>query len=138
MKTNRESSAINPSLQSFVKGINVETPRPTKNAVIYTRVSSKEQADTNTRLDSQKKYCEEYCQKHGYSIKSYFGGAYESAKEDGRKEFKRILEYVKKHKNMDTILVYSYDRFSSSRANTACLSQELQKIGVKVNAVSQQ
>lgn len=129
---------INPKLQSFVKGSTILDLRTGKNCVIYTRVSSKEQADSNTSLTSQKRYCEEYCQKHGYSIKSYFGGTYESAKGDERKEFKRMLEYVKKNKNIDTILVYSYDRFSRSGANAAYLSRELQKTGVKVNAVSQQ
>jgi DNA invertase Pin-like site-specific DNA recombinase len=45
---------------------------------------------------------------------------------------------VRKNKNIDTILVYSYDRFSRSGTNAAYLSQELQKAGVKVNEVSQQ
>ena len=43
-----------------------------------------------------------------------------------------MLEYVRKNKNIDTILVYSYDRFSRSGTNAAYLSQELQKTGVKV------
>lgn len=129
---------INPALKSFTKGSKALELRSGKNCVIYTRVSSKEQADNNTSLTSQKRYCEEYCQKHGYAIKSYFGGTYESAKGDERKEFRRMLEYVRKNKNIDTILVYSYDRFSRSGANAAYLSQELQKTGVKVNAVSQQ
>ena len=129
---------LNTSLQQFVKQSTAIPLRSTKNCVIYTRVSSKEQADNNTSLASQKRYCEEYCQKHGYAIKSYFGGTYESAKGDERKEFKKMLEYVRKNKNIDTILVYSYDRFSRSGTNAAYLSQELQKTGVKVNAVSQQ
>jgi site-specific DNA recombinase len=129
---------IDKLFQNFIKGSRVSVLRTDKNCVIYTRVSSKEQADNNTSLASQKRYCEEYCQKHGYSTEAYFGGTYESAKGDERKEFKRMLEYVRKNKNIDTILVYSYDRFSRSGANAAFLSQELQKIGVKVNAVSQQ
>src|SRR5882724_781107 len=132
------SGKINPTLQNFVKTSTDIPVRSTKNCVIYTRVSSKEQADNNTSLASQKRYCEEYCQKNGYSIKSYFGGTYESAKGDERKELKRMLEYVRKNKSIDTILVYSYDRFSRSGTNAAYLSQELQKTGVKVNAVSQQ
>src|SRR5690349_21214725 len=102
---------IHPSLQKFVKESNNGPLRATKNCVIYTRVSSKEQAETNTSLDSQKRYCEEYAQKHGYVVKFYFGGTYESAKGDERKEFKKMLEYARKNKSIDTILVYSYDRF---------------------------
>jgi site-specific DNA recombinase len=129
---------INPMLKNFVKGSTIPDLRTGKNSVIYTRVSSKEQADNNTSLASQKRYCEEYCQKHGYTIKSYFGGTYESAKEDERKEFKKMLEYVRKNKNIDTILVYSYDRFSRSGTNAAYLIEELQKAGVKLIAVSQE
>lgn len=139
MKSNNGvTPKINSSLQNFVKKSNDHPIRSTKNCVIYTRVSSKEQADTNSSLASQKRYCEEYCQKHGYTIKSYFGGTYESAKGDERKEFKKMLEYVRKNKNIDTILVYSYDRFSRSGMNAAYLGQELQKTGVKVIAASQQ
>lgn len=69
-----------------------------KNAVVYTRVSSKEQADTNLSLDFQRRVIEEYAVKQGLSILSYFGGTYESAKTDGRKEFLRMLEFIKKHK----------------------------------------
>src|SRR5262249_23934244 len=103
-----------------------------------TRVSSKEQAESNTSLDTQKRFCEEYCRKHGYKIKEYFGGTYESAKGDERKEFQKMLQYVAKNKRIDAILVYSYDRFSRSGANAAYLSQDVQKAAVRVIAVSQE
>jgi predicted site-specific integrase-resolvase len=64
--------------------------------VIYTRVSSKEQADTNMSLDTQRKYCERFAQKNGYTIIGYFGDTYESAKTDERREFNKILALVKK------------------------------------------
>jgi site-specific DNA recombinase len=134
MKTNK--GLINPSLQSFVKGSSNGELRTGKNCVIYTRVSSKEQADNNTSLATQKRYCEEYSHKKGYAIKEYFGGTYESAKGDERKEFKRLIDYVRKTKSIEAIVVYSYDRFSRSGTNAAFLSQELQKIGVRVIAVT--
>ena len=55
-----------------------------KKAIIYTRVSTKEQADNNTSLTTQKKYCEEYAVKNGFEVVEYFGGTYESAKTDER------------------------------------------------------
>ena len=66
-----------------------------KNALIYTRVSTKEQADTNTSLETQKKHCEVYAKNNGYTVSAYFGGTHESAKSDDRKEFKRIHEIFK-------------------------------------------
>src|SRR5205823_6567782 len=79
--------------------------------VIYTRVSTKEQADNNMSLDTQKKACEKYAQKNGFQIMGYFGGTYESAKTDERKHFNSMLTYVKKAKEkVSTIIVYSVDR----------------------------
>ena len=65
------------------------------NAIIYTRVSTKEQADTNTSLGTQKRYCENYAKANGLNVVAYFGGTHESAKSDDRKEFKRMLKFVK-------------------------------------------
>ena len=81
------------------------------NAIIYTRVSTKEQADTNTSLETQKKYCENYAKANGLRVVGYFGGTYESAKSDERKEFKRMLKYVRQSGSVGYIIVYSYDRF---------------------------
>ena len=140
MKSNKIlQGEINPSLLNFVKGsTNNPAIRETKSCVIYTRVSSREQADNNTSLTSQKRYCEEFAMKKGFAIKKYFGGTHESAKNDERIEFKRMLEYVRRNKQIEFIVVYSLDRFSRSGMNAANLSEELQKIGVKVRAASQE
>ena len=54
-------------------------------SVIYTRVSSKEQADGNKSLDTQMKACMGYAEKNNLIIKESFGGTYESAKTDERR-----------------------------------------------------
>jgi site-specific DNA recombinase len=110
-----------------------------KNAVVYTRVSSKEQADNNLSLDFQKRVIEEYALKQGLSIISTFGGTYESAKTDGRKEFMRMLEFIKKNKGkVSHILVYTLDRFSRTGGGAIKLAQDLrEKYGVSVFAVTQ-
>lgn len=110
-----------------------------KNAVVYTRVSSKEQADNNLSLDFQKRVIEEYAQKQELSIISTFGGTYESAKTDGRKEFLRMLEFIKKNRGkVSHILVYTLDRFSRTGGGAIKLAQDLrEKYGVSVFAVTQ-
>lgn len=45
-------------------------------AVIYTRVSTKEQAENNKSLVTQKKYCEKFAEKKGIEVIEYFGGTY--------------------------------------------------------------
>ena len=108
------------------------------NAIIYTRVSTKEQADTNTSLETQKKYCENYAKSNGYNVVGYFGGTYESAKSDERKEFRRMLKYVKQSGSVGYIIVYSYDRFSRTGSSAAQISQELNNQGIQVKAVTQE
>ena len=109
-----------------------------RNAIIYTRVSTKEQADTNTSLETQKKYCENYAKSNGYKVVDYFGGTYESAKSDERKEFKRMLKYVRQSSSVGYIIVYSYDRFSRTGSSAAQISQELFERGIQVKAVTQE
>jgi DNA invertase Pin-like site-specific DNA recombinase len=122
-----------------MKGASKVVSINTKGAIVYTRVSSKEQAENNLSLDFQRKTIEDYSQKQGLPILSYFGGTYESAKTDGRKEFLRMLEFIKKHKGkVSHILVYTLDRFSRTGGGAIKLAQDLrEKYGVTVFAVTQ-
>jgi DNA invertase Pin-like site-specific DNA recombinase len=75
-------------------------------------VSTKEQADNNMSLETQRKACEGFANRHVYNILGYFGGTYESAKTDERKEFSHMLSFSKKSKEkVAYIIVYSVDRF---------------------------
>ncbi len=108
------------------------------NAVIYTRVSSADQED-NTSLASQKKHCELYAEKRSLNIVGFFGGTYESAKTDDRKEFNRMLTFVKRTKNINYVIVYSYERFSRSGINGASIADDLlKKYGVITLAITQE
>ena len=108
------------------------------NAVIYTRVSHHSQEE-NTSLESQRKYCENFAQRRELNIVEYFGGTYESAKTDDRKEFNRMLDFVKRSKNITYVVVYSYERFSRSGINGAQIADELLKnYGVVTLAVTQE
>lgn len=125
-------------LQQFAKGKQPEKITTGLNAVVYTRVSSKEQAETNKSLDWQKKYCEEYALKNNLRIEGCFGGTYESAQTDERTEFNRMIRFVKNHRQrISFILVYSLDRFSRSGENAIYISSELKKQGIAIISVTQ-
>jgi len=126
-------------LKAFAKGkSNEQKDTSVQNCVIYTRVSSKEQMDTNQSLEWQKKYCMEYAIKNKLNIQGYFGGTYESAKSDERKEFTRMLKFVKSSKEkISYILVYSLDRFSRTGDSAIYISSQLKKTGVNIMAVTQ-
>ena len=121
---------------SFAKGKKSRIIRGT-NCVIYTRVSTKEQADNNLSLETQRKACNAYAQKFNYTIMANFGGTYESAQTDERKEFTAMLSYVKKcRERISYIIVYSLERFSRND-NSIWLSSELRKLGIEIVSVTQ-
>jgi len=68
--------------QTFGKHSSQTVLAATTNAVIYTRVSTKEQAETNQSLAIQKQKCLEHAVARGYTVVRTFGGTYESAKKD--------------------------------------------------------
>lgn len=108
-----------------------------KNAIVYTRVSSKEQED-GFSLETQKRVIEQTCEGGDFPILAYFGGVYESAKTDERAEFERMLKFARKSKEkVSYIMVYSVDRFSRSGANAIFIANELRKENIKVFAVTQ-
>lgn len=109
------------------------------NVVIYTRVSSKEQADKNLSLETQRKTIQDCVDRTDRNVVGFFGGTYESAKTDGRKEFQRMLEFIKKSKNkVSEVMVYSLDRFSRTGGAAIKLANDLrEKYGVAVYAVTQ-
>ena len=118
---------------------NITTSRiVTNNVVIYTRVSTKEQADNNLSLQTQLKVCDQYAQKMGLNVVGYFGGTFESAKSDERKEFNRMFSEIKKSKvKVSQIIVYCHDRFSRTGPNSIYITSQLDKEGVILKAVTQ-
>jgi site-specific DNA recombinase len=110
-----------------------------KSAVAYTRVSSKEQAETNLSLDFQKRYIDDFATRVNLPIAAYFGGTYESAKTDGRKEFTRMLEFIRRNRNsISHLLVYSLSRFSRTGGEAIKIADEIRdKYGVVILAVTQ-
>jgi site-specific DNA recombinase len=119
-----------PLLAAFSKGAHQLTITKGTNCVIYTRVSTKEQADNNLSLETQIKACTIYAEKSHYSVIAKFGGTYESAQNDERKEFTAMLSFVKKSKEkVSYILVYILERFSRND-NSIWLSGQLRKLGI--------
>jgi site-specific DNA recombinase len=124
--------------KSFQKVKDSNHLRVNGKAVIYTRVSTKEQAENNASLETQLKYCKELAQKKEIEVLEHFGGTYESAKSDERKQFQKMLSFVKRRKDVGYIIVYSYDRFSRTGANGAYISDQLKKQGIVTVSATQE
>lgn len=117
-----------------------KTPRTTVRrglsnlCVIYTRVSTLRQMD-GLSIEVQLKANSSYAEKMGWQVMGYFGGTHESAKTDERKEFKRMLDFVRKN-HVGWIVVYSLERFSRNE-DAIWQTAQLRKAGVEIAAATQ-
>jgi len=80
-----------------------------KKAVIYARVSSKEQEKEGFSIPSQLKLLKDYARKHNIKIAKEFVDI-ETAKKAGRGQFSEMLEYLEKNRNIRGILCEKTDR----------------------------
>ena len=108
----------------------------TDECISYTRVSGAKQMD-GLSLEVQLNGINEYSEKFKLKIQEYFGGTYESAATDERKEFQRMIKYLKTTKRkIAKVLVYSLERFSRNE-NSIWLSSQLRKLGTEIVSVTQ-
>ena len=121
-------------LKGFAKG-KEKIVKKGGRAVIYSRVSSKEQTE-GFSLEMQMQKCEEYAQRKGYFVVERFGGTFESAKSDKeRKEFNKMLKFVKaKYNRINAVIVYSTSRFS--RTGSTTIIEELKECNIPVLSAS--
>src|ERR1700674_2301953 len=70
---------------------------PMVGAVIYVRVSTKEQTE-NMSLPTQLRAVEEYCRREGYEVLERFAEHGESAKTTDRTELQKLLNYCRTHR----------------------------------------
>ena len=90
-----------------MKKRNVSSINP--KAVIYARVSSKDQEKGGYSIPAQIKYLKEYAKENGYNVVEIFQEA-ETAKKAGRKKFEEMLLYLNTHKDVTILLVEKTDR----------------------------
>jgi DNA invertase Pin-like site-specific DNA recombinase len=81
-------------------------------AVIYVRVSTKEQTE-NLSLPTQLRACEEYCCRQGYEILERFHEEGESARTTDRSQLQNLLTYCRLNKGrVHFVVVYNLTRFA--------------------------
>jgi len=80
-----------------------------KKAVIYVRVSSREQKQEGYSIPAQKRLLGDFAHKNGFKVAAEFEDD-ETAKSSGRGNFGAMVEYIRAHKDVDTILVEKTDR----------------------------
>ena len=106
-------------------------------AVIYCRVSTKEQVD-NLSLPTQRQACEEYCRRHGFPILEVFVDKGESAKSADRPEFQRLIAFCREHKGqVHFVVVYNLTRFAREKYIHFAVRTLLKGFGVTLRSATE-
>ena len=109
-----------------------------KRVILYSRVSSDEQAEKGYSLGAQEEHLKKWCERHQTNILTHFREEGASAKSFERPEFKKFLALVKENKSItDYFLVQRWDRFSRNMEEALTMIKKLQKLGIIVNATDQ-
>ena len=98
-------------------------------AIIYARYSSDKQ--TEQSIEGQIRECEAFAKSKGYTIIGKYIDRALTGKADARPDFLRMVKDSHK-KLFDYVIVYTLDRFSRSRYDSAHYKHILKKNGVKV------
>jgi len=109
-----------------------------KQAVIYVRVSTKEQVDEGNSLVTQERICREYAEKNFYKVIGVFIEQGESAKTADRTELQRLLKFCAIKKNeINAIIIYRLDRLSRNTDDYSQIRLLLKRYGVEIKSTSE-
>ena len=108
-----------------------------KTAVIYVRVSSKEQVDGYS-LNSQEKACREYCEKNGWDVLKFFREEGESAKTTDRTQLTLMKDFcIKNIGRVGYLVIWKVDRFARSQTDHFELKLFFSKLGIELKSASE-
>lgn len=103
------------------------------NAIIYTRVSTKNQAEEGYSLAGQEKDCKVFAEMNGYNVSKVFVEKGESAKTQDRTELQNLMKFcVANKKNIDAIIIWKIDRLTRDIKDFYSLQEFFTKLNIKV------
>src|SRR5215216_880386 len=117
-----------------------KTPHEVQNlptALIYTRVSSEEQAREGVSLDAQLTECRRYAAQHGWMLGSEFQDVL-SGKRDDRPAYQALLAEVRRLRaggQPTAVVVFRLDRLGRRILERVRCREELKVLGVPVHSV---
>ncbi len=109
-----------------------------KRAVVYCRVSTKEQVEEGNSLITQEKYCREYANKNEYEIVQVFIEMGESAKTADRTELQKMMKFcAEKNNKISVVIAYKIDRISRNTDDYSQIRIMLKRYGVEIKSTSE-
>lgn len=111
--------------------------RTGERAILYTRVSTDEQAERGYSLRYQEERLQHYCKLNGITVVDHYQDD-ASAKTFDRPAFIKLLKYVQSHRReIDQVLFIKWDRFSRNAEAAYVMIRTLRDLGVEVQAIEQ-
>ena len=109
-----------------------------RNAIIYCRVSTKEQVEEGNSLVTQERNCREYAAKNNYHIVQVFIERGESAKTAERTELQNLFKFCALKKNEITaVIAYKIDRISRNTDDYSQIRILLKRYGTEIKSNSE-
>ena len=105
------------------------------NAAIYCRVSTDDQEKEGTSLKTQLDACLTYCQEKGYTVVRRFSETYSGLTLD-RPQLHELLDLLAAGQ-IGVIVIYCLDRISRDPTHGVILTQEFDRLAVRLEAVTE-
>ncbi len=103
------------------------------NCIIYTRVSTTDQAEYGYSLKAQKLACEKFALNKGYEVDRVFVEKGESAKTQQRTELLKLIEYAARNKKrLSTLIVWKFDRLTRNLADLMELGKKFSSLNMLI------
>ena len=107
----------------------MKATRDTRRAVIYARYSSHSQRDVS--IDQQLKACQQFAKRQDIEIVKIYDDRATTGTNDSRPGFQKMMKDAAKSQ-WDYVIVYTLDRFSRNRYDSAVNKRTLKNYGIKV------
>ena len=106
-----------------------------KRVILYKRVSTTDQKLFGNSLTTQKNALRNFAEQNQMKVVKEFEEDY-SAKNFNRPEFRKLSDYARKHhKEIDYILLTSWDRFARNQYEAHGVIYSMQELGIEINCI---
>ena len=101
--------------------------------VIYTRVSTNEQANNGFSLARQEVDCKDFAQKQGLDVVKVFVERGESAKTQNRTKLKELMQYCTQNKKtIDCLIIWKIDRLTRNMEDYYAIKTFFTNLNIKI------
>ena len=102
-------------------------------AIIYCRVSTKEQSEQGFSLKNQEKECCRFAETNNYEVDRVFIEKGESAKTQNRTELQNLIKYaVENKKSITSLIIWKYDRLARNLSDQIELFKNFSSLNIRV------